>query len=142
GCETEIGSDYIKITGKPMTGCPLDLNATPDALPALAATACYAEGETHLANVPQARMKETDRIDVMTKELRKMGADITELGDGMIIRKSPLTGTDVKGHGDHRVVMALAIAALQSEGTTRIDTAEAVDITFPGFFQRLNDVRE
>jgi 3-phosphoshikimate 1-carboxyvinyltransferase len=141
GCEIEIGSDYISIQGKPMTGCTLDLNATPDALPALAATACYAEGETHLANVPQARMKETDRIDVMTKELSKMGADLDELEDGMKIRKSKLTGTEVKGHGDHRVVMSLAIAALGADGTNRIDTAEAVDITFPGFFDRLHEVR-
>jgi len=141
GCETEIGKDYIKVTGKPMKGCTLDLNATPDALPALAATACFAEGETHLSNVPQARMKETDRIDVMTKELRKMGADITELDDGMKIRKSSLIGTDVKGHGDHRVVMSLAIAALNSGGITKIDTAEAVDITFPGFFKYLSKVK-
>ncbi|MBB6482400.1 3-phosphoshikimate 1-carboxyvinyltransferase [Spirochaeta isovalerica] len=141
GCETEIGADYITIKGRPMKGCTLDLNATPDALPALAVTACYAEGETHLANVPQARMKETDRIDVMTKELRKMGAHIDELEDGMIIRKSKLTGTDVKGHGDHRVVMSLAIAALGASGVNRIDTAEAVDITFPGFFELLNKLR-
>lgn len=139
GCETKIGPDFITIKGKPLKGCTLDLNATPDALPALAATACYAKGETHLANVPQARMKETDRIDVMTKELKKMGADITELDDGMIIRKSPLSGTEVKGHGDHRVVMALAIAALGASGVNRIDTAEAVDITFPGFFEQLNN---
>lgn len=141
GCETEIGSDYITITGKPMTGCILDLNATPDALPALSVTACFAEGETHLANVPQARMKETDRIDVMTKELRKMGADITELEDGMKIRKSTLTCTDLKGHGDHRVVMSLAIAALNSKGVAKIDTAEAVDITFPGFFKYLDELK-
>lgn len=141
GCEVEIGTDYIRIEGKPMTGCVLDLNATPDALPALAATACFAKGETHLANVPQARMKETDRIDVMTKELKKMGADITELDDGMKIRTSTLTGTSVKGHGDHRIVMSLAIAGLQTKGVTSIDTAEAVDITFPGFFKRLNEVK-
>lgn len=141
GCETEIGSDYIRITGKPMKGCTLDLNATPDALPALAATACFAKGETHLSNVPQARMKETDRIDVMTRELRKMGAEITELDDGMKICTSSLSGTEVKGYGDHRVVMSLAIAALNSGGVTTIDTAEAVDITFPGFFQYLNKLK-
>ncbi|MBN2656786.1 MAG: 3-phosphoshikimate 1-carboxyvinyltransferase [Spirochaetales bacterium] len=141
GCEIKIGADYITIKGHSMKGCTLDLNATPDALPALAVTACYAEGETHLANVPQARMKETDRIDVMTKELRKMGAHIEELEDGMIIRKSKLTGTDVMGHGDHRVVMSLAIAALGADGVNRIDTAEAVDITFPGFFDQLKELR-
>ena len=77
----------------------------------------------------------------MTKELKKMGADITELDNGMKIRKSSLTGTKVKGHGDHRVVMSLAIAGLNAIGSTKIDTAEAVDITFPGFFELLNEVR-
>jgi len=141
GCEVTIKSNSITIEGHSMKGCVLDLNATPDALPALAATACYAEGETHLSNVPQARMKETDRIDVMTRELKKMGADITELPNGMIIRKSSLKGADVKGWGDHRVVMSLAVAALGAEGINRIDTAEAVDITFPGFFNLLDDLR-
>lgn len=141
GCSYRVEGDTISFSGAPLKGAVLDLNDTPDALPALAATACYAEGETHITNVPQARMKETDRIAVMTEELKKMGADITELPDGMIIRPSRLTGTRVHGHDDHRVVMALAIAALKAEGETTIDTAEAVDITFPGFFSLLESLR-
>ncbi|MCK5672227.1 MAG: 3-phosphoshikimate 1-carboxyvinyltransferase, partial [Spirochaetales bacterium] len=65
GCNIEIGMDFIKIEGRPLKGCNLDLNDTPDALPALAVTACFAEGKTKLYNVPQARLKETDRISVM-----------------------------------------------------------------------------
>ncbi|MGL1890793.1 MAG: 3-phosphoshikimate 1-carboxyvinyltransferase [Spirochaetaceae bacterium] len=137
GCEINIDGENMTIIGKPMTGCDLDINATPDALPALAAVACYAKGTTRLLNVPQARMKETDRIDVMTKELRKMGAIIVEQEDGMEITGTPLTGAVVSGHDDHRIVMALAIAALGCTGVNNIDTAEAVDITFPGFFEHL-----
>lgn len=141
GCKIVINGDKMTITGKSMKGCDLDINATPDALPALAAVACYAKGTTRLLNVPQARMKETDRIDVMTKELRKMGAKIVELEDGMEITGAPLTGAEVNGHDDHRIVMALAVAALGCEGVNSIDTAEAVDITFPGFFENLNRLK-
>jgi 3-phosphoshikimate 1-carboxyvinyltransferase len=95
--------------------------------------ACFAEGETRLVNVPQARLKETDRIAVMRGELMKMGADIKELPDGLVVRRSPLRGASVRGHGDHRVVMALAVAGLAAEGETEIDTAESVSVTFPGF---------
>lgn len=69
----------------------------------------------------------------MAIELAKCGADIEEMPDGLIIRKSRLTGTEVSGHFDHRIVMSLAVAALASEGEMIIDTAEAVSVTFPGF---------
>jgi len=141
GCRREEKGNDLILRGGRLTGCTLDLNDTPDALPALAVTACFAAGETRIVNVPQARMKETDRIAVMTAELRKMGALVEELPDGMIIRPSRLKGAEVKGHGDHRVVMALSIAALGAEGETTIDTAEAVDITYPGFFAQLETLR-
>jgi len=147
GCETEIGDGSVKITGRPMKGAVLDLNATPDALPAMAVAACFAEGETRLVNVPQARLKETDRIAVMTAELLKLGVDVEELPDGMIIRgrhpesstcDSPIIrGAMVEGHDDHRVVMALAVAALGGCGEVSIRGAEAADVTFPGFFELL-----
>ncbi len=142
GCTVHHGPDGIEISGSSgLKGATLDLNDTPDALPAMAVTACFAEGETRIVNVPQARMKETDRIAVMTAELTKMGARIEERPDGMIIRGAPLTGCSVKGHGDHRVVMSLALASLGAVGITEIDTAEAVDITYPGFFKQLEALK-
>ncbi len=143
GCHIEIGIDFIKIEGGPLVGCELDLNDTPDALPALAVTACFAEGETRLFNVPQARLKETDRISVMKTELKKMEADIKELPDGLLIKGNAskgLKGAEVSGHGDHRVIMALAIAALAAEEETTIDDTSAVSITFPNFFELLNQI--
>jgi len=133
GAEVEKGERHITIRGKSLRGGTFDLNAIPDALPALAVVACFAEGETRLVNVAQARLKETDRISVMAAELKKCGADIEEMPDGLVIRKSSLTGTRVSGHHDHRIVMSLAVAALASEGEMEIDTAEAVSVTFPGF---------
>ena len=141
GCEIDIGKNFIAIEGptggKTLKGADFDMNATPDALPALAVTACFAEGTTRLLNVPQARLKETDRIALMTQELKKMGGNVTELPDGLILKKSSLTGTEVNGHNDHRIVMALAIAGLASEGITIVDTAESAAVTFPGFFKLL-----
>ncbi len=130
----------ITVEGGALRGGEFDLNAIPDALPALAVVGCFAEGETRLVNVPQARLKETDRIAVMCAELKKMGADIEERPDGLVIRKSRLTGTDLHGHHDHRVVMALAVAGLAARGVTRIDTAESVSVTFPNFRELMNEL--
>lgn len=127
------GAKGIVVSGGHLQGAELDLNATPDALPALAATACFAEGETRLVNVAQARLKETDRIAVMAEELRKMGAAVDEREDGLIIQGSKMHGAAVHGHGDHRVVMALAVAGMYAEGETVVDTAEAMAVTFPEF---------
>jgi 3-phosphoshikimate 1-carboxyvinyltransferase len=73
----------------------------------------------------------------MAKELSKMGAKIEEMEDGLIIRQSKLKGTRVSGYHDHRVVMALSLAGMMAEGETEIDSAEAVDITFPGYVEKM-----
>ncbi len=125
--------DSIIIKGNTLEGREIDMNAIPDALPAMAVAGCFAKGETRLVNVPQARLKETDRIHVMCEQLGKMGADIEELEDGLIIKESKLKGCHVNGCDDHRIVMSLAIAGLNSEGETIIDSAEAINVTFPGF---------
>lgn len=140
GCTIEKTANSATIHGAELTGCDLDLNATPDALPALAVTACFAKGTTRLVNVPQARLKETDRIAVMCKELTKMGAKVEEMDDGLIIHGGALKGARVKGWDDHRIVMALSIAALGAEGETVIEGPEAVDITFPEFFTLLESI--
>ncbi|MBN1531260.1 MAG: 3-phosphoshikimate 1-carboxyvinyltransferase [Spirochaetes bacterium] len=134
GAEIELGERSIIIRGKGLTGGTFDLNSIPDALPALAVAGCAASGETRLVNVPQARVKETDRIAVMRSELAKMGARIEELPDGLVIRGGGLRGCALEGRGDHRVAMALSVAGLIAEGTTRVNTAESVSVTFPNFF--------
>jgi len=140
GADITLREREITIRGCALRGGTFDLNAIPDALPALSVAGCFAEGETRLINVPQARLKETDRISVMCKELRKMGAKIEELPDGLILQKCGLRGTAVDGHGDHRVVMALAVAGTASEGDTIISTAEAVSVTFPSFLDLLQSL--
>lgn len=126
----------VKVIGNRLHGIDIDMNDTPDALPAMAVTACFAEGTTRLLNVPQARLKECDRIAASANELRKMGADIEELEDGLIIKGGKkLKGTVLHGYHDHRMVMALAIAGMAAEGETIVDTAESASVTYPKFVE-------
>ncbi|MFO7975697.1 MAG: 3-phosphoshikimate 1-carboxyvinyltransferase, partial [Candidatus Hydrogenedentota bacterium] len=127
----------IRVRAKALKGTELDLNATPDALPMMAVLGCFAEGTTRLVNAPQARMKETDRIAVMCRELTKLGGRVEELADGLVVHQSTLHGGNVEGHGDHRVVMALAVGATQIDGPVRIRGYEAADITYPRFVEDL-----
>lgn len=134
GCETEITPSCLILQGPgQLQGAEFDLNATPDALPALAVAGSVARGETRLGNVPQARLKETDRLAVMAEELGRMGARVEEEKDGLVVEGGDLKGTTVDGHSDHRVIMALAVAGLVADGETCVKAADAVSITFPTF---------
>jgi len=133
GARVDYYDHRIIVTGGRLEGADLDLNDTPDALPAMAALAAHASGVTRLLNVPQARIKETDRIAVMCEELAKMGIKTEELPDGLVIHGGLPTGAVVEGHGDHRIVMALAICASGANGDSVINGAEACSITFPTF---------
>lgn len=118
----------------PLQAAELDLNATPDALPAISVAAAFADGTTRIYNVAQARIKETDRIACMTRELRRFGVVVEELPDGMIITGSgELHGAAVNSYKDHRIAMALAVAGLAVHGETIIRDAECVSVTYPGF---------
>ncbi len=134
GCRITRGGMGVNVaSGVGLSGADIDLNANPDALPALAVLATAAEGTTRLGNVAQARYKETDRIDVMTGELRKLGATVSGEADALVVKRSALRGAVVEGHGDHRVVMALALAGMAAEGDTVVEGAEAAAITYPSF---------
>lgn len=137
GAEVLDEEHGIRVRAKALKGTELDLNATPDALPMMAVLGCFAEGTTRLVNVPQARMKETDRIAVMHQELTKLGARAEELPDGLVVHHSTLHGGGVDGHDDHRVVMALAVCATQIGEPVRIRGYEAADITYPRFVEDL-----
>jgi 3-phosphoshikimate 1-carboxyvinyltransferase len=129
----------ILVSGGTLKGIDVDMNDTPDALPAMTVAACFAEGTTRLLNVPQARLKECDRIAASARELRKMGARVEELEDGLVIHHSKLTGCEVHGYDDHRMVMSLAIAGLAANGVTTVDTAASAGVTYPTF---INDMRQ
>jgi 3-phosphoshikimate 1-carboxyvinyltransferase len=127
-----------------LRGGEFDLNSTPDMLPACAVVAAFARGDSSLVNAAHARIKETDRIAVMAAELAKLGVRVTERPDGLVIhgRGGPVGGGKVEGHGDHRIVMAFAAAALGASGPVEISGAESAAVTYPGFLELVGSRHE
>lgn len=112
-----------------------------DEIPILAVAAIFAKGTTTIRDAAELRVKESDRLMAMATQLNRLGAKITELPDGLeIVGGTPLVGTDVDSYGDHRVAMSLAIAALNANGTTTIQGAEAAAISYPEFTATLQQV--
>ena len=109
-----------------------------DELPVLAVMAALAEGETVIKDAAELKVKESDRIAVVTENLKAMGADITATDDGMIIRGGkPLHGALIHTYGDHRIAMSFAVAALAAEGETILDDETCCSVSYPSFFQDL-----
>ena len=114
-----------------------------DEIPVIAAAACYASGETVIADAAELRVKESDRIKTMAAELGRMGATVIQTDDGMIILGGiPLHGAVCESYNDHRVAMSVAVAALGAKGETQIKDCGCVDISFPGYFDALMSLRE
>ena len=114
-----------------------------DEIPVIAAAACYASGETVIADAAELRVKESDRIKTMAAELGRMGATVIQTDDGMIILGGiPLHGAVCESYNDHRVAMSVAVAALGAKGETQIKDCGCVDISFPGYFDALKSLRE
>jgi 3-phosphoshikimate 1-carboxyvinyltransferase len=105
-----------------------------DELPALAVAACYAEGRSSVAGAEELRMKESDRIGAIVDGLRSLGASMSERPDGYVVEGGKrLTGGEARSRGDHRIAMALAVAALGAEGESLIEGSECVGVSFPEF---------
>lgn len=109
-----------------------------DELPVVAALACFTEGTTVIRDAQELKVKESNRIDVMVKNLTAMGAHVTATDDGMIIEGGhPLHGAVIDSKLDHRIAMTFAITALASDGETEITGADCVKISYPGFYEDL-----
>ncbi len=134
----------LRVRSVRLQSCRIEGNLIPrliDEIPILAVAAVFAEGTTVIKDAEELRVKESDRIAVMAQQLNKMGAKVTELPDGMeITGGTPLVGTDVDSHTDHRIAMSLAIASLLASGTTTIQRAEAAAISYPNFTATLQEV--
>lgn len=112
-----------------------------DEIPILAVAAAFAEGTTVIKDAAELRVKESDRLAVMAAQLGKMGANITELKDGLeITGGNRLQGAEVDSFTDHRIAMSLAIAALNAAGQTTIHRAEAASISYPNFVSTLTEI--
>lgn len=114
-----------------------------DELPMIAVLACFAKGRTVIRDAAELKVKESNRIDVMVDNLRRMGADITATSDGMIINGGrPLHGAVIESKSDHRIAMSLAVAGLMAEGETSILNAECVTISYPDFYNDLKKLSD
>lgn len=112
-----------------------------DELPVIAAVAAAAEGTTVIRDAGELKVKESNRIRVMTEGLRKMGADVSETGDGMVIRGGkPLAGASIDSHKDHRIAMTFSILSLIADGPVTISDPDCVNISAPSFYEDLKKV--
>lgn len=112
-----------------------------DEIPVIAVLACFARGTTIIKDAQELKVKESNRIDTVVEALSAMGADITATEDGMIIHGGhPLHGANIQSHDDHRIAMALAIAAMNSEGPVEISRADCIRISYPEFFTDLKQL--
>lgn len=112
-----------------------------DEIPVIAVMAACANGTTVIKDAAELKVKETNRIDTVTENLRAMGADITPTDDGMIIEGgAALRGARIKSRLDHRIAMAFAIAGLIAGGETVIEDSQCVDVSYPEFFATLNSI--
>ena len=134
----------IEIHGAPLRGTTLLEEEIPnliDEIPVIAVAAALAEGDTHIRNARELRVKETDRITTTVENLRKMGADVEEFEDGMVIHGGHrLKGATIDSHGDHRIAMAFAIAGLFAEGETVIEGTDCINTSYPGFAHHLDAI--
>ena len=109
-----------------------------DEIPMIAVMAAFAEGTTIIKDAQELKVKESDRIEVMTENLKRMGADIEATDDGMIIRGGvPLHGAVIDSHLDHRIAMSFAVAGTICDGPMMIEGAECVNISYPEFYKDL-----
>ena len=112
-----------------------------DELPVLAMAASQASGRSVFRDAAELRVKESDRISATVDGLTALGARISETEDGMVVEGgSRLTGGRVKSHGDHRIAMTMAIAGLAASGETLIEDSEAADVSYPTFWNALQDL--
>ena len=135
GARVACSKGGVTVAPGMLRGIEIDAGDTPDLVPALACVAAVAEGETVIRNAGRLRAKESDRINSVAALLSALGADITETGDGLVIRgKKELSGGETHSFGDHRIVMAAAVIASRCAGPVTIIDAEAVKKSYPYFF--------
>ncbi len=136
GCGIEETESSIRALPSKTKGIEIDVSNCPDLVPILAVLASLSYGETRIINAKRLRIKECDRLNAITVELNKLGAKITELEDSLIIKGvNEFSGGKVDSHNDHRIAMALAIAATRATGEVVINNPMAIEKSYPNFFK-------
>lgn len=141
GADVRAGVDWVRVRGAPLKGVEIDVRHTPDLFPVLAVLGAVAEGKTVLRGGESLRRKESDRIATTTEFLRRMGAEIVPKEDGCeILGGRRLSGATIDTAGDHRILMAAAVAALVCNSETRMEDDESYRVSYPGFLRDMHQL--
>ncbi len=143
GCGVETDDGGIAVTGPrgALRAIDIDMNAMPDAALTLAVVALFADGPSHIRNVANLRIKESDRLAVLASELTKLGGRARIEDDGLVVEPGPLRGAEIDPHDDHRMAMAFALAGLRIPGVA-IREPGCVAKTWPNYFAMLECLTE
>lgn len=140
----EVVGDLIVRYSDKLIGTTIDSNLIPrliDEIPVIAILATQANGTTVIKDAKELKVKESNRIKAVVDNLKNMGSEIEELEDGMVIKgKTKLKGANIKTFNDHRIAMAFSVASLISEGKLNLDNTACIDISFPGYFDLINNL--
>jgi 3-phosphoshikimate 1-carboxyvinyltransferase len=139
GCRVTHAADHITIVGGKLQGVTVDMNAISDTVQTLGAVALFATGPTTITGVGHIRHKETDRIGALATELRKLGAQVEELPDGLRITPAPLRPAVIDTYQDHRMAMSLALVGLRQPGVV-INDPGCTAKTYPRFWVDLRSL--
>lgn len=140
GCSVQAGALEITVRGpERLRAVTVDMNHCPDAAVAIAVVALFAKGVTRIKNIANLRVKETDRLTALERELTKLGAQVTTTEDSISIAPGPLRGAAIDTYNDHRMAMAFSLAGLVVEGVT-IANPDCVSKTWPRFFKVLDEL--
>lgn len=141
GCNVEVSEDEITVSGpQQLNGGRFDCNATPDIVPTLAAIAPLATSDVEIVNVANLRVKESDRLATVTSELRRLGANVEERPDSLLIHPGwTAEPAGIETHNDHRIAMAFAVAGL-ARGSVTILKEQVVSKSYPRFWRTLEEV--
>ncbi|MCL2349441.1 MAG: 3-phosphoshikimate 1-carboxyvinyltransferase [Planctomycetaceae bacterium] len=146
GCGLAFGKNSTTVTGRPLCGVTVDMNAISDTVMTLGVVALFAEGKTRITHVGHIRYKETDRLAALACELRKFGATVDEHDDGLEITPPrqianvPGSQIEIDTYDDHRMAMSFAVAGLKIPGVV-IRDPDCTAKTYPGFFGDLDKIR-
>jgi 3-phosphoshikimate 1-carboxyvinyltransferase len=140
GGDVEQRGDEVAARHSTLDGITVSLRDAPDLLPVISVLAAVADGETVITDVRHARFKESDRISVITSELKKAGIHVEEMPDGVRIRPGEIKPATLDPHGDHRLFMAFSLLSIYSGGRILVKDPECVAISYPQFLKDLTSI--
>lgn len=135
GANVTFGDASVTVKRGKLRAFDTDAVHIPDAVPVISVLCALADGTSHITGAARLRLKESDRLAVMTELLTKMGCDVTELADGLVINgREKLSGAVIDAHRDHRIAMSAAVAAMMCDGEVTVMGAECVNKSYSAFW--------